>query len=375
MGNLLGGLLQNLIESLLGSGIEAAGDLGRYRLVRGVCLAMVLLGAAWVTIASAFWWTSSHLPGVVGIVQNVRSGGPVWLLAVPAVAVLTFVLALLPVPGRLTLAVYASTALFALTLLGLANMQGGGRSDIGNTALSCAIAAIILPLLCLMLAMSEPVPLDAPLARIAFVYWSRYRHLLALRAFGREHTMRVSGPAGAEHALTLDGFYDAEHPLTITSGAAFKMSREQSATYTLSVKMGSPADILAFRISYEQPGKKLRGRIVAGVSKARRTLALHFYFVPAPGAYLPPDFIARITPLVEAGRPFLKKNDFVLATPFGIRWTHKSYYRLTRKDAQLEPVVHWMRQLVSALEPVSPRPAPATAMAAYPQRAPYGRQP
>lgn len=365
MGGLLGSLLQNLVESLLDSGVETAGDLARYRVVRGVGLLILLLASAWIAVASAFLWTSTRVPHVTGLVQYVQPGGPIWILAIPAVAALTFVLALLPLHGKCSLVVYASIGVFVLTLLGLANFQGG-RYDVNAFAVSCIVAAIPLPVLALMLAMTESVPLDAPLARIAMIYWGRYRHLLALRSFGQERNLRVSGPSGTEHALTLEGSYDAQHPVTITSAASFKLSAEQSATYTLSIKMGSPADIVAFRISYHPPDKKLRGQILAGVSRAPRKLPLHFYVVPAQAAYLPPDFIARLTPLVEAGRPFLKKNDFVHATPFGIRWTHKSYYRLTRKDAQLDPVASWMRQLITALEPVSPRPA--APVAAHPSR-------
>lgn len=377
MGSFVSGLLQNVLESLLGKGIEEAGGLARYRTVRGICVILMLLAAGWIAIASALLWTSTRVPGVSGLVAYVQAGGPVWLLVVPVAAVLTFVLALLPAHGKCTLAAYASIVVFALALGGLASFQGG-KYDVNAAAVSCVIIAIPLPLLGLMLGMTEHVPLDAPLARIALVYWGRYRHLLALRTFGSERNLRVSGPGGSENALTLEGFYDAQHPITITSGASFKLSSEQSATYTLSVKMGSPADIVAFRISYQPPPKKMRGHVVPGVSRTRRALPLHFYVVPAQATYLPPDFIARMMPLVEAGRPFLAKSDFVHATPFGIRWTHKSYYRLTRKDAQLEPVAHWMLQLVAALEPFSPHPTPAPmspspAVPAAPQQV-YGEQ-
>lgn len=49
----------------------------------------IILGSAlWVAVASTFLWTSESHPGVVGLLDFVRHGGPAWLLSIPIVAML-----------------------------------------------------------------------------------------------------------------------------------------------------------------------------------------------------------------------------------------------------------------------------------------------
>jgi hypothetical protein len=61
--------------------------------------------------------------------------------------------------------------------------------------------------------------------------------------------------------------------------------------------------------------------------------------------------------IVEAGRPYRKQLDFAQATPFGLRFTHRSGRNLSPRDADLEPVLSWMRELAGVLEEISPAPA------------------
>jgi hypothetical protein len=72
--------------------------------------------------------------------------------------------------------------------------------------------------------------------------------------------------------------------------------------------------------------------------------------------------------IVEARRPFLGPRDVLTATPWGIQYTHITAKGLKVADAQLDPLLAWMRQLIAVLEPVSPGPQPT---AAAPAHAPY----
>jgi hypothetical protein len=78
--------------------------------------------------------------------------------------------------------------------------------------------------------------------------------------------------------------------------------------------------------------------------------------LPEPGIPVPESFLPAMA--VEAGRPFLRRNDFVHATPFGIRFTHSAYYfGFPVREANLDPMLGWMRALIGVLEPISPGPA------------------
>jgi hypothetical protein len=102
----------------------------------------------------------------------------------------------------------------------------------------------------------------------------------------------------------------------------------------------------------------MRGRVVAIESRERFKPTIHFYIVPQPGQVIPDAVVGRMAPLVEAGRPYLGKLDFVHATPFGIRYTRMAARGLTRREAQLDPLLAWMRDLVALLEPISPAGQP-----------------
>ena len=357
MSGLLSNIVQNLLEWLLGEGIESAGDLRANRWVRGAAVTLLFLLSAGIAVASALFWTSQRHHGISGLWQWVQSGGPAWVLAAPVFAALTFLLLLVPGPGKFTPIAFSATAAFGFTLAALAAFQGGGTSVLDASAFASGAASIVLPLIALMLAMGDVPPLDAPLARVAMTYWGRRRHLLALRAWGKQRGWRITEPSGANNALILQGNYDPTHPVTATSSATIRMSQSNSFGYALSVKIGSPYDIVAFRISADPPPTKARARVAAGKLRVGLGRTIHYYVVPLPTHPLPDGFMERLAAVVDASRPRFGKLDFAHATPFGLRYTHKAGRSLTPRDADLEPLLGWMYTLCTLLEEVSLRPA------------------
>lgn len=355
MGGLIGAIFEKIFESLFERGVETVGqNAQRHRAFRRILLALAVISAAWIAVASAFLWHTERLPDIFGLVAYVEGGGPLWQLATPLVAVLTIIWLLIPVFGRHSITFFLGAATFGLTLGSLAEYQGGKYATDISVPITF-LAAMLLAIFGIVLALTDVPPLDAPLARLAFVYWGRFKHLHALRQYGMERGLTVSGPAGKGNAMTLEGMYDREHPITITSAASYSFTGNAPA-FTLSVKMGSPRDIIAMRISYEQPPKKARARVVGGECRAKGKPTIYFYVVPEPGQVIPPDFVPRMAEIVEAGRPFLRRRDFAHATPFGIRFTHRDARHLTVQDAQLDPAIGWMRELLGVLEPISPAP-------------------
>ncbi len=371
MASVLSSLIQNIAEYFLGESVESLGGLAHNKPVRGVLFAIMLVIAVWVALASALLWTSQRVPGVMGLWQYTQSSGPAWLLATPIVAGLVVVSLFLPGGGKFSLVALFSVATFGLVLGSLAYFQGGGQYQLNTAAVSSGIAAILLPILALVLAMGDVPPLEAPLARFSMIYWSRFKHLRTLRAWGAQRGFHVKGPEGPKGTLTLEGLYDPSHPLTVTSSVTLKLSSESTASYALSIKEGSPYDITAFRISYQPLPQKLRGRVAAGECPAPHKRTIHFYIVPAAGQIIPQAFVDYMAQVVAAGRPYLGKSDFVHATPFGLRYTHLSYRGLSARDAQMEPVLQWMRQLIGVMEQVSPRPTAGAPGASQQSASPF----
>jgi hypothetical protein len=361
---LLQSLIESLAESLLEKGVEGSASLAGARALRRICAVLIAAISAWAAVASALLWTSSRVPAVHGLVQYVLTGGgPFWELALPVVAALLTVLMLLPVPGKFTLGWLPAAAVFGLAIGALAEFQGGGQFAVGAIDVASAIPTIPMALLCIGLALGDVPPLDSPVAPLALTYWRRRKHLLALREYGRQRNLHVSGPGGKGAALTVAGQYDGQHRVVITSSV--KQSVSGSATYTVNVRMSSPRDILAFRISYSPAPQRANRPIFAGHAVGPAGKPIVFYLAPEHGEQLSPAFMRQMTPIVEAGRPFLGPKDFLTATPWGMQYVHVSQKGLKVADAQLDPLVGWMRQLIAVLEPVSPGPQPSAGQAPY----------
>lgn len=354
MGDLLGTLAQNLVSWLVGEAIDAAGEQRSRPYFRIVGVMLVAAISGWIAIASLWLWTSEHYPGVKGLLVLVVRGGPGWLLAAPALAVVTLVLVLLPGSGMFSLAAAASAASCGCVLAALAAFQGGGSNALNAAAISSGITGILLPLLGLMLAMNDIPSLDSPLARVSLVYWGRLRHLRALREWGIRHRCTIHGPVGSDVALRLQGMYDSSHQVTVTSGANFRLSTANNMAYSLSIRMGSPRDIVSFRISREPAPKKARSRAVGSMIQVKHGRKLYYYVVPNPAYPLPDGFIEQLGRIVARGAHYFGARDFARATPFGIRYTHMAGTHLTVQDANLDTLIVWMHELIRLLEQISP---------------------
>lgn len=360
MGGLIGAILRQLFESILDKGVESAGERASVRYVRLFTWILSILLAAWIAVASALLWADERVPDAHGLVSFVQRGGDAWVLALPVVAALLVIWLLLPLAGRHSLSAALGFATFALTLGALVDFYGSGTVTIDLPTLFSFFASLLLVVGTLVLMVGDNAPLDSPRARLSLVYWGRLKHLGALREYGREHGYAVTGPGAPGSTLKVEGRYDAEHAVVITSSWRFTVSTSASATYTLSAKMTSPRDIVAFRISYQRPAKNVANRVVLCATRGAngtdgRARPLYFYVVPDRAYPIPGGFTERMAQLAEAGRPFLTANDFARATPFGLRYTHRSSsFGLSVRDAQMDPVLAWMRELVALLEPISP---------------------
>lgn len=362
MGLLIEAVVRVMLKLITGKAVEATGRASGNRVVRLILIVPCLMIAVGIAVSSAFLWTSERVSGAHGLFQYVAMGGPVWVIATPICAVLLALVLVVPVVGRFGIVLLLGAAMMGLTLAAAADFQRGGQYAVNYATVISIVTSMLLLLLTLALSLSDLPPVDSALAPLTMLYWGRLGHLRALSQFGAQRGWRVSGPTGWTSTLTVAGPYDPAHLVTITSLLNLSIGSRASTSYVLSVKMESPADIIAFRISYEPTPRRLLAQVAAGESRMRGKPTIYYYLSPrpeeAPG--ITQGFMTRLATVVEAGRPYLRsRGDFMHATPFGLRHTHPASYRLTAGDADLEPKLRWMRELCGLLEEVSPRPAVA----------------
>jgi hypothetical protein len=352
----IGTIFGKLAEWLFGAGIEAAGERAGVRWLRGICLFLAILISGYIAVASALFWEVDSQPGVIGLWQfTQQAGGPLWTLTLPALAAILTLWLLLPLPGRHGIGVALAAGVFGLSLAAIVAMTGSGAHTLSVPTLISMLAALLLPILALVLAISDVPPLDSAMAHVSWVYWGRIRHLRALRLYGARRLWQVIEPHGTDSSLTVHGMYDAEHRVKAASIAHFQLSASSGTPYFLQVNMSSPRDIIGFRISFTKPEKEVAQRTYAGEARARGQRTIYYFLLPDPRTPIPASFAPRIAHVIDEGRSFLRNRDFVVATPYGIRFTHYSgAFQFSPKEANLDPYLTWMRSLVALFEEVTP---------------------
>jgi hypothetical protein len=125
--------------------------------------------------------------------------------------------------------------------------------------------------------------------------------------------------------------------------------------------IGKYHDIIALRISFTKPEKEVAERAYAGEVRARGQRTIYYFLLPDRRTPIPASFAPRIAAVIDEGRSFLRNRDFVVATPYGIRFTHYSgAFQFSPKEANLDPYLTWMRKPVALLEEVTPAETAAT---------------
>jgi len=353
---LISTIFGKLAEWLFGAGIEAAGERAGARWFRGICLGLAILISGYIAVASALLWEVDSRPSVMGLWQfTQQASGPLWTLTLPILAAVLTLWLLLPLPGRHGIGVALAAGVFGFSLAAIIAMTGSGVHSISVMTLISLLAAILLPILALVLAISDVPPLDAAMAHVSWVYWGRLRHLRALRLYGARHLWHVIEPHGTDSSLTVKGLYDAEHRVKAASIARFQLKADSGTPYFLQVDMSSPRDIIGFRISFTKPEKEVAQRTYAGETRVRGQRTIYYFLLPDPRTPIPASFAPRVSRVIDEGRSFLRNRDFVVATPYGIRFTHYSgAFQFSPKEANLDSYLTWMRSLVALLEEVTP---------------------
>lgn len=336
----------------------------------------IILGSAlWVTVASTFLWTSESHPGVVGLLDFVRHGGPAWLLSIPIVAMLVVFIGSLPVAGRYGPVFFLQAALFWLALLGMANFQGDGHSALNMAAVSSFLVTLPATLLAIVTGLADTPPVTSPFATFNMMYIGRIRHLRGLLASARRLGWESSGPEGIERSFTVGGYYGGRRAVRVVSGVSWQGVAATDQGYWFKVTVTSPSPLPSFQIARQKIPPYLARRAITG-AVAGGLRPIQFYVIPQHNREIRDEWARRFAQHIARSAKYLRaRRETVNLTPGGILYTSFRMMRLPAKSGEIEPLVDWLIDIVSLLEEIAPpvdEVAPPAA-GGYAPNLPYGQ--
>lgn len=367
------GLVMLLTQIMVGQ-IDNASTRFTHKVWWRIPIYLIIFGsAAWVAVASAFLWTSEAYPGIVGLLAFVRHGGPVWLLSIPLVALMTVLVGSIPVAGRYGLVFLLQTATFVLTLVGLATFQANGHAALNIAAVSSFLVTLPATLLAIVTALADNPSVDSPLAFFTFSYFGRLGHLRAVNATARSLGWEVEMPRQPALALTASGYYGSGRSVRVVSGATYpNYGPNGPAGYWYHVTVTSPSPLPGFGISR----KRIPAEFVSHALTGQVAGSLNFYVIPPYGRHIPDAWTQRFAQQVASGRQFLRfGHNRVELTPGGLLYSHFNPFRLSAKSGHIEPLVDWLMGIATLLEAIAPEVEQVAHPAndAFAPRLPYGQ--
>lgn len=345
------GLVMLLTQIMIGQ-IDNASNRLTNKVWWRVPIYLIIFGSAtWVAVSSAFLWTSEAYPGIVGLLAFVRHGGPVWLLSVPLLAIMTVLIGSIPVAGRYGPVFLLQTATFVLTLVGLATFQANGHAALNIEAVSSFLVTLPATLLAIITALADNPPVDSPFAFFTLSYFGRLGHLRALSDTARRRGWEVEMPRPPSLALTASGYYGSGRSVRVVSGATYtNYGPNGPAGYWYHVTVTSPRLLPGFGISR----KKIPPEFIAHAITGKVAGSLNFYVIPQRGRYIPDSWIQRFAQQVGSGRQYVRSGyNRVELTPGGLLYTYFNPFRLSAKSGQIEPLVDWLIGIATLLEEIA----------------------
>jgi hypothetical protein len=299
-------------------------------------------------------WTVETHPGVVGLLAFVRSGGPAWLLAVPAVALACAIAVVLPVAGRYGLALLLQMAIFALTLAGLAAFQGSGTSDVNGPAISSFLVTMPAMLLAIVTALADTPPLDSPLIYLNMTYWGRIGYLRALAHSAHRLGWDLATPSGTGRIYATSSYLGGRREAQIVSGYSLQSNSLSGAGagYWIKVQINTLRPTFGVTISRQRVPAEITARATSG-TVAGGPLPLRFHVMaPQPPSA---EWQSRFTQQIAHGRAYLRGvQSAVRVVRGGLLYTRFSPFRMARRYGEIEPLADWLIGLAALLEELAP---------------------
>jgi hypothetical protein len=310
-------------------------------------------------VASAFLWKTGAHPGIVGLLDYLRHGGPLWLLGIPIVALLIVLIGSLPVAGRYGPVFFLQAALMFLTIFGAANFQanvrGGGHAAVNMAAASSWLITLPVTLLVVLTALADTPPVTSPLALFNVSYIGRIRHLRGLLASAQRFGWEVSGPEGSAHTYTVSGYYGGRRTVRVVSGLTMyygAVAADQGYWYKVTVT--SPSPLPAFEIAHQRIAPYVAAHAMTG-KLGGGLIPLRFYVIPPHGQQPREEWVRRFAQQAVSGKAFVRHaRDSVQLTPGGILYSSFRMTHLPAKSGEIAPLVDWLIGIVSLLEEIAP---------------------
>ncbi len=351
--NILIQLLSDILNDVITGQVESASNRLTHKVWWRYIIYFIILGAAlWVAFSSAFLWTSDAHPGVVGLIDFVQQGGPVWMLGIPLLATLIVIVGSLPVAGRYGPAFILQCGLFALVLAVMASFQGDGHSALNVAAVSSFLVLLPATLLAVVTGLADAPPVTSPLAIFSLVFFGRLSHLRKLRASAQRLGWEFSGPTSADRVFTTEGSYEGRR-VRVASGISFWGEASADRGYWSKVTVTSPRPLPTFEIARQKIPSYVASRAITG--KVGDLFPLRFYTIPPYDRAIPDDWRLRFARQITTGRAFLRSlQSGMQLTSGGALYTQLRNLRLSRRSGDIQPLVDWLIGVVALLEEIAP---------------------
>jgi hypothetical protein len=361
------GLISVLTSLLIGQVDRASNRLTTRPWWRVPITLIIVAASAWVAFASAYLWTTSARPGVVGLLAFVRAGGPAWVLAAPALALATVFAAVLPAAGRYGLVLLFQAGTFALTLAALATFAPGTTTTNGP-AISSFLVTLPAMLLAIVTALGDVAPLDSPLIYGNMTYWGRIGFLRALSHSARRLGWDLTTPSSSGKIYTTGGYLGGRREAQVVSGYTMQSSTltGAGAGYWIKVQVNVLRPIPGATIKRQmrplEPSiHAATGTVAGGLVPLRFTVMTS----RPPSA----DWLNRYSQQIARGGAYLRSAQAaVRVVRGGLMYSSFSPFRMARRYGEIEPLAEWLTGLAALLEELAPD-APAE------PPAPLDRQP
>jgi hypothetical protein len=306
---------------------------------------VLALLSAWFVVAALFWVNAAGR--TMDVVEAIRIGGPLWMLAVPLLGIVGVAAAIRPRPGAYWLLAVLAVAQVILALNTLTVLDNMGLGLAWGAGLAILIS-LLYTVIALQLAFDDAPPLRSPISRVA--YFGRRSHLLDLLRMAERWGWKASGPEVPNLAVRVAGEW-AGRELHIESGAEYHLSLTHTSYY-LSIAVRSERNLWPLALAMGLNGPKRSERKAAAKGKARTARGgnITFYLRPPEGTVAEEMDLAPLKAAMDSGSAFLKGRTTVNAAAESVWFGRQDTFQMPLTGEDVEAIIRWLDAIAAVME-------------------------
>jgi hypothetical protein len=302
---------------------------------------LVLMSACLVVLCLLDWVETRE--GHLGIIQAVARGVPFRWIFVPIIGLIIFLLFALNIPGAYTLTFLLGFVLFALIV---SSMPLEKSLKPGWGLYLSLISGLVYPLVGLVGAIDEPVPLNSILARLA--YFGAFGHFKSLYHLAEKWGWEVSGPASPDSIVRVKAnWYGRDE--WIESGLH---STLDSAHYFLRITIATKCALWPFRVAVSWPERdntEWQESVSGTCHKADGGITLFHLWRPSD-AVVSQSTLNKFGDVLNSGNRFLRKRTRLQSSDGVMLFERHGLLQMTEGVEDMEQLLQWLSDIARFME-------------------------